>query len=615
MCGIVGAVTPNKLLSAGRKRSALSLIEHRGPDAEGEFQDVSSGVWLGHRRLSILDLSDTAKQPMASADGELVITFNGEIYNYRQIKQELESIGQQFQSNSDTEVLLEAWSQWGKDCLSKLIGMFAFAIWEKATGNIYLCRDRAGEKPLYYTHQGKSFYFSSEIPALKSLLDNSFELDPAGIQSYLNHGFISDELTAWKGISKLTPGHFLTFNGKSQKVEIESYRKAEIDQIQPRSTDPVSELDALLGKVVQDQLIADVPIGLMLSGGLDSSLLASYITEFSQEVNAFTVVFPGYSKLNESKFSKEICHHFHLNHQEIPCDQIQFSDWLGIMEKVEAPISDPAFYPTYLMSKAIRSHCKVALGGDGADEVFGGYERYSDLISLKNRANSIPFFLRNAVGKTAANFMPIGAKGRHKLMEFGEKMRESPPNVPPLFLDTELPKLLKPECAGWIKNSQVKEKAETERSESWIDQLLKKDFETYLPDNILTKVDRASMLASLEVRAPFLDKRVLDFAESLSPTWKVNETERKIILRKLAERRLPQNWNTGRKQGFVPPLDHWLKEKEWKGLIEEYLMGANSYFQKDFIHSLLKGQEKGRFNKRRIYALLVLAIYLKSNKA
>jgi len=234
---------------------------------------------------------------------------------------------------------------------------------------------------------------------------------------------------------------------------------------------------------------------------------------------------------------------------------------------------------------------------------------------LKNRANSIPFFLRNAVGKTAANFMPIGAKGRHKLMEFGEKMRESPPNVPPLFLDTELPKLLKPECAGWIKNSQVKEKAETERSESWIDQLLKKDFETYLPDNILTKVDRASMLASLEVRAPFLDKRVLDFAESLSPTWKVNETERKIILRKLAERRLPQNWNTGRKQGFVPPLDHWLKEKEWKGLIEEYLMGANSYFQKDFIHSLLKGQEKGRFNKRRIYALLVLAIYLKSNKA
>jgi asparagine synthase (glutamine-hydrolysing) len=611
MCGIVGSITPNKLLSADRKRSALSLIQHRGPDAKGEFQDISSGLWFGHVRLAILDLSDAGAQPMTLEDDSFVLTFNGEIYNYRQIRNELMLAGIHFKSESDTEVLLQAWNHWGEKCLSRLQGMFAFAIWEKKANRVFLARDRAGEKPLYYSQQGNSFFFSSEIPALKLLLDHPMTPDPMAVQRYLENGYITGENTSWKGISKLLTGRLLTYSMKSHAIEIISYREREEIENSHAPELPVEELNVLMGEVVKDQLVADVPVGLMLSGGLDSSLLASYVSELSNHISAFTVVFPGFEHLDESRFAKEISNHFGLTHEQISCDQVQVSDWLKTMESLESPISDPAFYPTYLMSKAIKTQCKVALGGDGADEVFGGYERYSKMIELKKKADRIPFVFRKLIGSAAADLLPIGAKGRHSLMELGQDMRFGPPDVPSLFLRTEIKRLLKPEFHSWV--SQQEAKLPTgDIDTNWIDQLLKRDFDTYLPDNILTKVDRASMLASLEVRAPFLDKRILDFASRLSSDWKVNETERKVILKRLAEKRLPKHWNMQRKQGFVPPLHHWLKEKEWQDLIHLYLLGSDSFFEPNFIHKLLNGQEKGRFNKRRIYALLVLAIHLKN---
>ena len=613
MCGIAGSITPNKLLSADRKRSALSFLGHRGPDGQGEFQDIASGTWLGHVRLSILDLSSAASQPMALSDGSLVLTFNGEIYNYRQLKKELERLGSEFQSTSDTEVLLHAWQRWGKGCLSRITGMFAFAVWEKATGKLFLGRDRAGEKPLYYAQLGKSFFFSSEISSLKCLLDQSWEIDATGIQSYLSYGYIRGEQTCWKGISKLLPGHLLTFNPKSQLTEKGSYTEKDEGLISILSDNPVKELDLLLGQVVKDQLIADVSVGLMLSGGLDSSLLASYITESNPKIKTFTVVFPGFGQLNEGKFAREISSYFGLEHEEVSCDQIELSDWLELMKKNETPISDPAFYPTYLMSKAIRKQCKVALGGDGADEIFGGYERYSSFLNLKYKAENYPLFLRRFLGGIAENFLPIGSKGRHSLMEFGHDFRFGAPDIPSLFLQNELKNLLKPEFYSWIEAFDSFSHKEKYNSNDLLENLLRRDFETYLPDNILTKIDRGSMLASLEVRTPFLDRRIVDFASRLSPDWKVTKTERKIILKKLAEKRLPSNWNLNRKQGFIPPLDDWLNENEWKQLIEFYLLGSDSYFNSGFVESLLTGQSKGRFNKRRIYALLVLSVHLRSS--
>lgn len=611
MCGIVGALTPNKIRSDYQKRAALSLLAHRGPDAQGEFKDIATGIWMGHTRLSILDLSAAGAQPMRLEEESLVLSFNGEIYNHQQLRRELEGLGRKFNSTSDTEVVLQAWSEWGTNCLQRFIGMFAFALWDERKELLFVGRDRAGEKPLFYLQQGKSFFFASELNALKALLGTSPTLNNPGLCEYLMQGYVSGTSTLWEGIAQVAPGQVLTFSSKTQSLTKQWYWKNEVADSGDLMEDPVQELELLLGKVIQEQLIADVPISLMLSGGLDSSLLASYVAEFNPTIQAFTVVFPGYEQLNEGAFAKKIATHFNLQHEEISCDQIQFSDWFSLMQQVDIPISDPAFYPTYLMSKAMSRQGKVALGGDGADEVFGGYQRYTDLLELKRKAALFPLFARKFISKTAFKMLPIGAKGRHSLMEFGTDFKNNVPNVPAMFLPEELQQLLKPAFSEFIHGTEPSFQGTTVGTGDWLEAVLAQDFKSYLPDNILTKVDRASMLASLEVRAPYLDKRVLDFSAKLPVHWKVHGKERKVLLRKLAAKRLPTNWNIGRKQGFVPPLSDWLKEKEWKGVIEEYLLGKDSIFQADFIHGLLKGQAKGRFNKRRIYALLVLAIHLK----
>ncbi|MEP0711397.1 asparagine synthase (glutamine-hydrolyzing) [Algoriphagus sp.] len=606
MCGIIGAFTPNKLLSADRKRSALSFLNHRGPDANGDYLDAGNGLWFGHTRLSILDLGQGGSQPMISPDGKFILTFNGEIYNWNLIKIELQALGESFQSHSDTEVLLRAWMRWGESCLEKLNGMFAFAIWDRTKKELVLARDRSGEKPLYYFSSDKQLFFASEINALKTLSNKVFEIDASGIKSYLNFGYFRDSLTCWTGIRKLLPGHFLKMK-LGAEPEISSYLFEEEDKTMDN---PVEALDQVLQKVIKDQLVADVPVGLMLSGGLDSSLLAAYVSEISNSVKAYTVTFPGFESLNEEPFSRKITAYFGLSHEVLACSEIELSDWLATMKGLESPISDPAFYPTYLMSKAIRTQCKVALGGDGADEVFGGYERYQDWTRLKEKSKSLPLILRKTLASIAKYYMPIGLKGRHALMEFGENMEFGPPIVPTLFLDHEIEKLMGKEFfAKTYINAFVWNK-----DRGWTENMLDFDFKNYLPNNILTKVDRASMLASLEVRAPYLDPRILDFSKSISSDWKVNDKERKIILKKLGEKKLPSNWDFERKQGFVPPLEQWLKESDWNELITQYLLGADSPFDHRFIKSLLSGQRKGRFNKRRIYALLVLAIHLKENR-
>lgn len=606
MCGIVGSITPNKLLSADRKQSALSLLNHRGPDANGDFLDAVNGLWLGHTRLSILDLGEGGSQPMISSDGNFILTFNGEIYNWLSLKNELQSLGVTFRSHSDTEVLLEAWIQWGESCLKKLYGMFSFAVWNMTKKELVLARDRSGEKPLYYLISGDRFFFASEISAIKTLSNEVFDIDPLGIKSYLNFGYLKDSLTCWNGIKKLLPGHLLKIRQTSEPETFPYLPSKGVGKV----VNPTETLDHLLQEVVREQMVADVPVGLMLSGGMDSSLLAAYVSEVSDSVKAYTVTFPGFESLNEESFARNTTDHFGLSHDVLACSKIGLSDWLATMKRLESPTSDPAFYPTYLMSQAIRTQCKVALGGDGADEVFGGYERYQDWIGLKKKSAIVPLILRKSMASFASHYIPIGAKGRHALMEFGENMEFGPPIVPPLFLDQEIEKLL-----GEKFSSKTDLKPSIwNKQEEWSANMLNFDFKTYLPNNILTKVDRASMLASLEVRAPYLDPRVLSFSDSISSEWKVTDQGRKIILKKLGEKRLPSNWDFERKQGFVPPLEQWLKESDWNELISEYLLGQDSIFDFDFIESLLSGQRKGRFNKRRIYALLVLAIHLRENR-
>lgn len=613
MCGIAGFISPKRFLGQDKFSKTLDLIAHRGPDSRGELSESAQGVWLGHTRLAIVDLSPAGHQPMATADNRFVLVFNGELYNFSLLRQELLALGVSFQSNSDTEVVLKAWAQWGQECLTKLIGMFAFCVWDKEAQTFFLARDRAGEKPLYYQLGSGELIFGSEQQVFSQLGDAPLALSQQGLLDYLNFGYTLGRDTLLAGVQKLEPGTFLKWKFGEDTAEVSSFYELPDNQTADFDVKlAVEALDHTLGEVIQDQLLADVPVGLLLSGGLDSSLIASYASKIHPEIESFTVVFPDFKSNDESAFASSISRYFGTKHRTVEADQVDLEEFITVVQNCETPVSDPAFYPTYLLSKEISKHCKVALSGDGADEVFGGYERYQDWIGLSKRAEKIPEFLAKSTASFAERFLPIGYQGRQKLLQLRTDFSHQIPAIPVLFQDFELSGLLKPE---FNQGSTSRFEFPDYQSGDFVDAMLRHDFKTYLGENILTKVDRSSMLCGLELRAPFLDQRILDFAFAKVPSdQKVTAGQRKILLKKVAQNRLPLDYDFNRKQGFVPPIEKWFLHKDWNDLILKSLLGPRSIFRASAIKKLLTGQEKGRFNKRRIYSLLVLQLYLEENR-
>lgn len=613
MCGIAGFISDNRFLEPSQFSASLHTLITRGPDFLGQYSDPKKGVWLGHSRLAILDLSESGNQPMETENGQYVLVFNGEIYNYREIKQELLSYGVTFRSNSDTEVVLRAWEKWGESCLTQLKGMFAFCIWDNQDETAYLVRDRAGEKPLYYQLDNKELIFGSEQSVFAHLSTKAPVLSYKGLIDYLNYGYTLGANCLLDGVKKLLPGHYLKWRKGDDVGQVSIFYtlpKNHIENFNMKLT--LDELDRSLESVIQDQLVADVPVGLLLSGGLDSSLIAAYASKIHPEIESFTVVFPDFKKNDESGYARDISTRFGTNHRTVEADHVDLDGFIHTIENCESPVSDPAFYPTFLLSKEIRKYCKVALSGDGADEIFGGYERYQDWINLKLKSESFPPFVSKAAIMLAENVLPIGFRGRQKLLQLRTDFTHELPAIPVLFQDFELRGLLKPD---FYKSDGLRFKLPEYKDGDYVDAILRHDFSTFLSENILTKVDRSSMMCSLEIRAPFLDQRILDLVFGKVPSdKKVNSVERKIMLKELARRKLPENYNFHRKQGFVPPIEKWFQNKDWDAFIKQILLGKGSIFNPVAIEKLISGQEKGRFNKRRIYSLLVLQIYLVTNK-
>lgn len=613
MCGILGIIKEGELISQKDFDFALSKISHRGPDDRGIWQDQNSGVTLGHCRLSIIDTTSANAQPMESPDGRWAVVYNGEIYNYQLLRNELRQRGHVFSTEGDTEVLLEAWRCWGPACLNRLEGMFAFALYDKLEHQLYAARDRVGEKPFFFTVSGGHFAFASELKALFALQADGPAIDYAAFNNLLARGYVSGSQCVIKGYNKLPPAHWLQYDLRSRSLAVTSYwslpKYSALSDFSVTSL--TDKLDQLLQAAVKRQLVADVPIGILLSGGLDSSLVTAYAAAMVGPLKTFTVTFPGYGSANEAPHALKIAKYFDTQHTEIEVDEPTPQLLLKVAAEIDEPLADPSLLPTYQLASAIRQHCKVALGGDGADELFGGYTRYSQWLQMQSKWGWLPLFLRNSFSKAANNLLPVGFRGRHYLQQLGTDFNKSIPWADSLFSIKER--------KGLLQNSfSAETSGETPESDMMdgidlAERAMRNDFHHYLPDDILTKVDRASMMASLEVRAPFLDRTVVDFAFSAIPSHlKVTGNSRKILLRKVAARHLPSGFDFHRKQGFVPPLEIWFQKSAWREFFhDELLSGNQEIFNKSFVQQLWDGQQKGRFNKRRLFALLMISIWFK----
>lgn len=615
MCGITGIASRTAISDRGWVVVGRDALRHRGPDDFGEWWSPNGCVGLGHRRLAIIDLSPAGHQPMQDASGELCIVFNGEIYNYADLRRELMSKGHAFRSHSDTEVILAGYREWGTDCLSHLNGMFAFALYDGRQQQLFMARDRAGEKPLFYALINGVLRFASELKALMADPTMPRHIDPEALDCYLAMGFVPGERCMLLGVKKLPPAHALVFDLKNGQSRLWCYwRLPELDASAAAGLanegELLNELEALLEDAVRRQLVADVPVGILLSGGVDSSLVTAMAIRATPRVKTFTIRFPGYGKYDESEHARLIARHFGTKHVEL-CAVQSTVDLLPLLARqFDEPVVDSSMIPTYLVSRLIREHCTVALGGDGGDELFAGYAHYNRLLWTQQKVGYIPRSLRAPIARAAEVLLPIGFKGRIWLQGLGTNWEEGLPLIASYYDRGMRRRLMKGQGNWKLVAENIREQRIAE-SPDLLQRATRLDFENYLAEDILVKVDRASMLNSLEVRAPLLDYRLIEFAFGKVPSHlKATATSRKVLLKKLAARLLPPEFDRHRKQGFAIPLASWLQSGSWQSFFREILLGAdNTLFNRKLVSNLLDGQAKGRANGERLFGLVMFELW------
>jgi asparagine synthase (glutamine-hydrolysing) len=592
MCGIVGCWSfKSRVTNIAQELSqATILLHHRGPDDTGLWFDNEKTIGLGHTRLSIIDLSEKAGQPMMSSDGRYIIVFNGEVYNYREIRTKLESKGYDIKSESDTEVVLYAFIEWGKKCVEQFLGMYAFAVWDTKKKVLNLCRDRVGVKPLYYYWDENGFCFGSELRVINKLKKGRLLIDKQALGEYFQYGYIAAPRSIFKNVQKLEPGHWLEIIS-SAKPKLEQYWS--IDDLVERGYKKGSEvelaeqLEELLIDACKLRMIADVPVGVFLSGGVDSSIVSAILQKHhSQEINTFTIGFK-HSNHDESVWAKKVAEHLGTKHTEYILDIEVVKDIIpGLAQIHDEPFGDSSAIPTYMVSKLARQEVKVALSADGGDELFGGYSNYSVMPRLARKLNSIPFALRRVISK-GVNLTPksVATHSLNLLNKFDllnpdfaikgldrfEKLKYVLPEATECdiydagishWLPTELPQLL-----DGYQNPRINAK---EYNGHFPEQMMLWDFHHYLPDNVLVKVDRATMAVGLEGREPLLDHRLIEFAFRLPLSMRQGSLGGKHLLKKVLYKYVPQNLLDRPKQGFTIPIEDWLR-KDLSHLLDTYL--------------------------------------------
>ena len=625
-------------------RSMVAAIRYRGPDDSGVWCDERAGIGLGHARLSILDLSPEGHQPMVSVSGRYVIVFNGEVYNFAELRSELEIVGQKFRGHSDTEIMLAAFEEWGiEKAVPRFVGMFAFALWDRHTRTLTLGRDRLGEKPLYYGWQGETLLFGSELKALRAHPAFMAEVDRNALALLLRHNYIPAPYSIYQGISKLLPGCLLTVSLSQRNPRIAPYWSGK-QAIEAGVTHPfegsestaVSALEALLKDAVGQQMVADVPLGAFLSGGVDSSTVVALMqAQSSRPVKTFTIGFheEGY---DEAPHAKSVARHLGTEHTELyvmPKEAMSVIPRLPVL--YDEPFSDSSQIPTFLVSELARRHVTVSLSGDGGDELFGGYNRYFWATNIWRRVGWAPQPMRsalagalmalppsawNGVFMSLSRFLPVGwryANPGDKLHKLAEVLAVRTPEEIYLGLvshwkqPTEVvrgshePPTVLTDPARWA------DLPDFEQRMMYLDQM------TYLPDDILTKVDRAAMGVSLETRVPFLDHRVVEFAWSLPLSMKIRHGQGKWLLRQVLYRHVPKELMERPKMGFGVPIDMWLRGplKGWaEELLDEARLQREGYFNPHPIRRKWAEHLTGRRNwSYYLWDVLMFQAWLEAN--
>jgi asparagine synthase (glutamine-hydrolysing) len=616
MCGIVGVVQKNKAISPELILKMRDTFSHRGPDDAGVWINSDKSIGLGHRRLSIIDLSSAGHQPMSDEKGDIWITYNGEIYNFPQIKKELEAKGYIFKSHTDTEVVIYAYKEWGYDCLNRFNGMFAFAIYDDRNKKVFLARDRAGKKPLYYSECNGKFVFASEIKAI--LRDPEFpkEIDYTALNFYFTFGYIPFELSIFKYIRKLPPAHVMVYNTESCDYKIQRYWNIpEPDGRKYKEGELLDELEYLLEDAVRLRLISDVPLGAFLSGGVDSSMVVAMMSKVSsRSVKTFSIGFEE-QKYNELPYARIVAEYFKTEHTEL----IVKSDAFGILPELvkhfDEPFADSSMIPTYYVSKLTKDYVTVALSGDGGDELFGGYSSYFGTLGNYYAAKFIPAFVRRLISG-GAEILSDKFVGKRQLlrlrfnpqMAFIDRMSHS------FFKDRYRKRLLNNEFLNVLGNEYGKPEKTVydiliNQNADFVNSLGITDFVSYLPEDILTKVDRMSMKVSLETRCPLLDYRVIEFAfRKVNGQYKIKHLLRKYLLKTLAKKILPKELDIKRKCGFGIPVAEWFRG-ELSGQVRDIILKDNIYFNKVYIEKLLDEHKTGIDHSARLYSLLVFCIW------
>jgi asparagine synthase (glutamine-hydrolysing) len=653
MCGIAGYLSSSALLPAAGLllKKMGDAITHRGPDDSGIWCDESACIGLSHRRLSIVDLSPAGHQPMVSGRGRYVIVFNGEIYNHCALRESLDTGGpaNQWRGHSDTETLLAGFDAWGiQPTIEKTIGMFAVAVWDRDTRTLTLCRDRLGEKPLYYGWQGETFLFGSELKALKAHPAFKAEIDRNALMLYMRHCYIPAPYTIYRGIRKLLPGTTLTIKADSCKTvcpEPVPYWSARTvategmrNPFSGTDQEAVTALESLLLDAVGKQMMADVPLGAFLSGGVDSSTVVALMqAQSSKPVRTFTIGFSE-AQYNEATHAKEVARHLGTDHTEL---YVSPDEALRVIPQIphlyDEPFADSSQIPTFLVAQMTRQHVTVSLSGDAGDELFGGYNRYTWMDNIWNNVGWMPRAVRQGAANAITALPPrswdrlfglfgpfLPASMRQRLP--GDKMHKLAG-----VLGVESPAAMYRQLVStWKEPGRVvlgatePFSALTDRN-NWLDsdtitqQMMYLDLITYLPDDILTKVDRAAMGVSLETRVPFLDHRVVEFAWKLPLSMKIKDGCGKWALRQVLYKYVPQDLIERPKMGFGVPIDTWLRGplRDWaEALLDERRLREEGFFNPQPIQKLWQEHLSGQRNwQHHLWNVLMFQAWLENERS
>lgn len=626
MCGIAGFIDFNTRTSESTLKKMTDSLVHRGPDADGYFYDRNDkyAVGLGHRRLSIIDLSPLGNQPMSFSNGRYQIVFNGEIYNYQEIKDELIAAGHEFISHSDTEVILHSFDHWGVKAVNRYIGMFAFVIYDSREEKITCFRDRAGVKPFYYYWKDGLFLFGSELKALMAHPEFKKQLDLNAIASYMQFGYIPAPHCIYKDSFKLKHGHFLSLNLRNQELCTELYWDVydnyTREKIKIGVPEAISETESILEKAFNYRMVADVPVGVFLSGGYDSVCVTSLLQKNSmQKIKTYTIGMTE-KKLDEAPFAKQVAGVLGTDHHELYCTE---KDALEIVPTIphfyDEPFGDSSVIPTCLVSRMARESVTVALSADGGDEIFGGYTHYDWMVKYYNRFNSIPQIFRKTGSAILSMFPDEIVRNnisKSKFAKFKSLMKDPSPNnmfmaATVFYSDKERGRLFSSPVETIESDHRRKE-----MEDQYFDPLsyaMALDYQTYMVDDVLHKVDRATMSVSLEGREPFLDQHIIEWAAKLPNDLKIRDGKKKFLLKEIVHKYVSPQLMDRPKMGFSIPVNTWLRN-ELRHLVDKYT--SRDYIEKQGIFDYAYVEDicskffnGGREKHEKIWFLLVFQLW------